>query len=496
MATSQKTTIEIPYNFDPWPHQEEWFLAFYDYGIRRFFEVVHRRGGKDKGFLNLIISEMIERVGNYVHVFPQRNRARLIVWEGIDSDGLRYIDHFPPELVYRKLEQDMMISMVHPSDRAKEGSIYRCLGSDKDVHLLVGTNPVGVVWSEFPEINPRMRTLVLPILRRNNGWEAIVCTPRGRNHAYRLFNQVRTNPQWHVGYLPISETTDNDGNPLVTEEDVDADIAAGMSREEANQEYLLAWDTPMPGSYYSEEFARIDKEGRIGHVPYDPSLPVYTAWDLGINDTNAIWYFQPTPDSVRFIDYDEDDSIGLPTWVGRVREKPYNYDHSRLPQPLTHESYEVHFAPHDMNNRDYGTGKYRWSIAREPVVLDDGREVSGLHFRIIPHGGPGAKADRIAASRKLLARAWFDADKCEQGIDALRSYRREKDEKLQVYRSQPLHDWASNGADAFGCGAIGIMAPPKPIKEPPQPGSFEWARKQAIAARKGKTSRSTFRVGG
>lgn len=473
---AQELITVLPYNFDPWPHQEEWFLAFYDHGINRFFEVVHRRGGKDKAFLNLASCEMMERIGNYVHVFPQRQRARLIVWEGIDSDGRRYIDHFPQELVFRKLEQEMLISYRHPDDWSREGSIYRCMGSDRDTYLLVGTNPVGVIWSEFAEINPRMRTLVLPILRRNNGWEAIVCTPRGRNHAYRLYNRVRNDVGWHTSYLTTKDTTDHQGKPLVTDEDIQADINAGMTQEEADQEYGLSWDTPMPGAYYAEEFRRIDREGRIGVVPYDPNLPVYTSWDLGINDTNAIWFMQPTPTEYRFIDYMEDHSVALvyddddprdDGWINRVRAKSYNYDHSKLNPPRTRSSWEVHYGPHDLNNRIYASGKTVYSIALQ----------HGFRFTVVETGTAKAVKDGIAATRRLLAKAVFDEEHCQQGIDAARSWRREWDDKGQRYLEHEHKDWTNNGADSLRHMAIGIMPPAKPRVDPPGPGSFEhWAK--------------------
>ncbi|MGI9298587.1 MAG: hypothetical protein ACR2QC_11930 [Gammaproteobacteria bacterium] len=490
----EEQIISLPYNFDPWPHQEEWFLAFYDHGIRRFFEVVHRRGGKDKAFLNLMIDQMTQRVGNYVHVFPQRKRAKLIVWEGIDSDGKRYIDHFPPDLIYRgPLEQEMMISLRHPDDWNKEGSIYRCMGSDRDVYLLVGANPVAVIWSEYPEINPRMRTLVLPILRRNNGWEAIVCTPRGRNHAYRLFHRVRNNLLWHTSFLTIKDTVDHEGESLVTEQDVQEDIEAGLSVEEAAQEYYLEWDTPMPGAYYGEEFRRIDQESRIRHVPYDPSLPVYTSWDIGINDTNAIWFFQVTATEVRFIDYLEDSSVALvyegdddrKGWIKRVREKPYNYDHSRVTPPLTTAKHEVHYGPHDLENRIYATGKTVYGIALQ----------HGLRFTVVPSGTAKTFSDGIAATRRLLARAVFDETNCQDGIDAARSYRREFNEKSQRFEDHEHKDWSNNGADSLRHAAIGLMPPREPLKDKPKDGSFEHMRKVAIAAKKGKPiKRATFKV--
>lgn len=487
VATRQ---IELPYQFDPWPHQEAIFQAFYDQGIRRFCEVWHRRSGKDKTFLNLMVDQMMCRVGNYAHVFPQNKRARRSVWQAIDTDGLRYVDHFPPDLIYRKNEQEMTISLKHPEDPTREGSIYWCMGSDKDVHLLVGTNPIAVIWSEYAELNPRARELVLPILRRNRGWEALVFTPRGRNHAYRVYHQVRQDPDWHTSFLPFDATCDHAGQPLVTQADIDADIRAGMLPETAEQEYGLNWDIPMPGAYYAEELKRIDQDGRIRAVPYDASLPTYTAWDLGHNDANAIWFLQPAGREVRFIDYCEGSSIPLAppelpqpgddlehNWLTLVRRKPYQYDHSKLMPPLTHEPYEVHYGPHDLEVTEYSSGKTRYSIA-----LNHPMRAVRLRFTVIPRG---PLHDGIEAARQLLARSVFDEHKCERGLDALRNYQREFDEDKQVFVNHPLHNWASNGADAFRYAALGLRpaATAPPPKEPEN--SFLWARKQAIRARQG-----------
>lgn len=469
----------MPHRFDPWPHQEDVFLAFYNEGIRRFFEIWHRRAGKDKTFLNLMIDQMSQRVGNYCHVFPQRNLARRIVWQGIDTDGLRYLDHFPPELIYRSLEQEMMLSMVHPQDWDKEGSIYWCMGSDKDVDLLVGANPIGIIWSEFALINPRMREVALPILRRNGGWEAVIMTPRGRNHAYTLYQQVRHNPLWHVRLLTINDTTRHDGCPITTQDEVDQDIADGMRPEAAQQEYFLSWDIPMPGAVYAREMQWLEREGRIGLVPYDPTRPTYTCWDLGRDNANAIWFFQPYGDEYHMIDYEEDVGKGLVEWIEVVKAKPYIYNHALL--GVTKTAYERHFGPHDLEVTDYSAHKTRRLIA-----LDH-----GLRFQVIARG---PLEDGIETTRAFLKRCRFDQEHCQRGLDALRSYRYDWDDQRQTYATIPLHDHASNGADSLRYGALGLM-PELTAPQPPTPaGSWDWARRQARRANRGMTPR-TFRIG-
>lgn len=478
MATVEQV-IPLPYRFDPWPYQEDVFLAFYDHGIRRFFEVWHRRSGKDKTFLNLMIDQMSQRVGNYCHVFPQRAMGRRIVWHGIDSDGMRYTDHFPPALVYRSLEQEMMISLKHPDDETREGSIYWVLGSDKDTNLIVGQNPVAIIWSEYSLINPRMREVALPILRRNGGWEALILTPRGRNHAYTLYQQVLHNPDWHVRYYPITSTTKWDGSPVTTAEDVQQDIADGMRPEAAQQEYYLSWDIPMPGAVYSQEMQWLEAQGRIGDVPYNPQQPVYTCWDLGRDNANAIWWLQPAGADIHVIDYEEGTGKSLQDWIALVKAKPYIYDHAQL--GLTRTPYERHFGPHDLEVTDYSAHKTRRLIA-----LDH-----GLRFTVIERG---PLEDGLETTRQFLKRCRFHQDTCARGLDCLRSYRYIWDEERQTYGKLPDHDWSSNGVDALRYGALGLLPEVSPPQPGPPPNSFQFHRENLRRARLGLPLRS-YRIG-
>lgn len=190
----------------------------------------------------------------------------------------------------------------------------------------------------------------------------------------------------------------------------------------------------MSGAYYAEQMNMAVAQGRITHVPWEERLPVTTMWDLGINDATAIWFAQILGKEVRLIDYEEASDRSLQDWIKLVKDKPYVYDR--------------HLGPHDIEVREYTSGKSRLHRAQE----------LGVSFDVVPKH---SVADGIQEVRRLLGHCWFDETKCEQGIDALKAYRREYDEKLQNYRDRPVHDWASHAADAIRTGAMGLPEPRK-----------------------------------
>ena len=482
-------TLTLPYHFAPRSYQWDVYDAW-DQGKRRFCLVWHRRAGKSKTLLNFTIERMLERTGNYTHVFPSLKQARRVIWNGIDKDGKRYLDHFPPELVYSVHEQDMRVTLRDTSDSSKPGSTYQLLGTDYNLNVLVGSNPVGTIWDEYALQNPRAWELCRPILRENGGWAIFPFTPRGKNHGFQLYTAVKDLPDWHVSYLTVRQTIRDgegeDGTPVLSEADIQADRDEGMDEADILQEYFCAWETPMPGAVYGKELRIAEQEGRIGTVYPRPGYAVHTCWDIGRHDANAIWYYQPLLAAdgrmhYYFVDYDEDVQVALPDWVKRVREKAYRYDAGEG---------ECHYAPHDMGQTDYSTRNTRAGIARESVLLADGRTVPGLHFRIVARG---PLEDGIAATRRLLSVSHFDEHRCEQGLNALRSYRYEWDEALGIYTKEPVHDWASHGADALRCGAVGMLGQVGSPQPKPIAGSFEHWRQNARRARHGRPV-TTFRT--
>jgi hypothetical protein len=200
-----------------------------------------------------------------------------------------------------------------------------------------------------------------------------------------------------------------------------------MAPAEYAQEFECSWAAAVPGAYYGELVQQAEEQGRVTKVPYDPSYKVETWWDLGVGDSTVVWFAQRVGHAVHLIDYYEMTGAGLSHYVQHLDSKGYVYAR--------------HIAPHDVQVRELGTGQSRLDIARG----------LGLDFEVAPKLPVD---DGIAAVRQLLPRCYFDREKTQYGLDCLRQYRAEYDDRLRTVRPKPLHDWTSHAADAFRYGAI------------------------------------------
>lgn len=402
-------------------------LAALDSGIKRAVCVWHRRAGKDKTFLNYTISEMTKRVGVYYHLFPTYGQGKRTIWDGIGSDGKPFLSHFPEQLVKQKNETEMQVQL-------KNGSIWQVVGTDRNLDNLVGPNPVGCVFSEYSIQDPRAWTLLRPILRENGGWAIFIYTPRGQNHGWDLYKMAKENPDWYCDLLTIAETNRDapgeKGGPVLTEADIEAEKREGMSEDMIAQEYYCSFQGSLSGAYYLKDINDAEAAGRIKDVPWDPTIPVVTFWDLGYDDSTSIWFAQSHGFELGFIDYEEGSQRGLPYYAKMLQEKPYTYGE--------------HVFPHDVEVHDYGSGNTRKSIA-ESLGIDPITVAPKLSLN-----------EGINAVRAWLPRAYFDREKCGRGLDCMRNYRHEWDEEKKIFKDKPDHNWASHGADALRTGAMGF----------------------------------------
>lgn len=440
--------ITIPYNFAMRSYQREMWDALIDISPsgeitmkrKRALLCWHRRAGKDKNVVNFLATMAYRhRIGTYAYFFPTYAQGKKIVWDGIDREGFRFLDHFPSELVYDKNETEMQVTLRHPQNHKKPGSIIQILGTDqKAIDRIVGTNIIGAVYSEYALQHPRAWRLVQPMLAENGGWAIFVSTPRGENHFYQLYRAaLQDRERWFVSLKTVDDTrrdaAGEDGSPVITQEMIDQDVADGMDEETVQQEYYCSFRGSVRGSYYGRLLNIARDEGRIDRIPWIPRLPVFTAWDIGA-DTTAIWFGQRLGEKVHWIEYYENAGEGLAHYAKIVNEKEYQY--------------EAHWFPHDIEHDEWGSSANRKQMAAQQL----GR---GLVKTVKTFDGKKYSLDAgIERVRQVIPVSYFDAAKCEDGIQALFAYRKEWDEENQVYKPKPLHNWASHGADAFRQGCL------------------------------------------
>lgn len=417
------TNIKLPHNWVARHYQKDVFQYMLKGGSmdrKRAACVWHRRCGKDSFSLQLgaVASQM--RIGTYWHLLPALNQARKVVWDGIDREGRRMIDQaFPKELRQSVNNSDMQIKF-------KNGSIWQCVGSD-NYDSLVGSNPIGVVMSEYSVADPRAWDFIRPILSENAGWAVFIYTPRGKNHGHDLYLNALKNPKWYTSLLTIRDTYRDESRttPVIAQEAYEEEINAGMDPQLAAQEYLCSFDAGLFGAYYTDQM----KLTKVGDYPWNPRKPVHTFWDLGLRDATAIWFMQESNDgdSINVIEYMEESNVPLLEWISRIQNLPY--------------SWGIHVAPHDIKRRDYTNGVSYIQTASD----------QGISFEVCPQLG---LKEGIDSTKAFLPRLRFNRGTTESGYDALMNYRRERNDKLRVYMDRPLHDWASHGADGMRMASI------------------------------------------
>ena len=254
------TDIEIPNDWDPRPYQEPLFsLVGHGLKYQRASVIWHRRAGKDSTMLNLTAREMFSRVGTYWHLFPEQNQARKAIWNGIDRDGRRIINQaFPEAIRARKSEQEMMLEFAN-------GSTWQLAGSD-NYDSLVGSNPVGVCFSEYALSNPTAWDYIRPILLENGGWALFNTTPRGRNHAYELHMMAQGNPNWFSQILTVDDTGS------ITPEQVQSERDDGMPESKIQQEFYCSFEADTEEQFIQTEHVMAARKREPGPTPDDPTI--------------------------------------------------------------------------------------------------------------------------------------------------------------------------------------------------------------------------------
>lgn len=413
--------LRLPYGYEPRPYQEAVLQALDD-GVRNICWVVHRRGGKDTTMWNYMIKRAYLEPGVYYYFLPSFVQAKRVIWDGMTNDGKRMLDYIPKAIIEGNPNNTEMKIWING---AKGQSLIQLVGADS-YDAIMGTNPRGVVFSEWSLMDPMAYEFIKPILAANGGWAAFIYTPRGKNHGWDLAEIARRNPdEWFFEILTVKETG------VLTHEKVESERRKGMPDDLIQQEFYCNFNRGQEGSYYGRQIDELRKKEQICRVAFDPAVPVRTYWDLGIGDSTAIWFAQFINKEIHLINYYENSGEGLAHYA-------------RILDEFRRETgcvYDLNVAPHDIQARELTTGKTRLETARR----------LGLNFRVAPKL---SLESGIEAVRMTLSRCWFDEKKCELGLKCLENYRKTYNEKFRVYGDKPFHDYTSHGADAFRMLAI------------------------------------------
>ena len=323
----------------------------------------HRRFGKTVFAMNELIrasATCSSKNPRFAYLAPLYRQAKAVAW-----DMLKHYSRPIPGMKYNEAQ----LRADFPN-----GARISLHGGDNPDHLR-GLGFDGVVMDEYGQMSSRLwAEVVRPSLVDRKGWGVFIGTPKGYNSFYDLYEAAKKDSDWYVAIHRASETG------YVNQDELDA-AKKQMSEEQYNQEFECSWTAAIKGSYYGGIIEDADKEGRICRVEHDPAIPVHVAWDLGISDSCALWFFQVTLGEVRIIDYYEHNNVGLEHYVKIMEEKGYWYGDDWL--------------PHDAKVRELGTGR-----TRAETLINMGRRP-----RIVPNH---KIADGINAGILLLQHCYFD----------------------------------------------------------------------------------------
>jgi hypothetical protein len=412
MAAAQRVTI--PYS------PRGVFVPYHDTAKRWRLIVAHRRAGKTVACVNgLIRSALVcdKAEPRCAYVAPLHKQAKDTAWT--------YLKRF---------------GSVVPGTEINESELRLDFPNGGRVRLYGADNPDGMrgiylddcVLDEFADMRPRvLPEIIRPALSDRKGSLTVIGTPRGHNAFYDLWQTAQNDNDWFGAMLKASKTK------LVAQEELDS-ARKLMTPEQYEQEYECSFEAAILGAYYGKEMRAAEDDGRIKNVAIDTNHPVLTAWDLGVRDATAIWFYQVLAGGLHIVDYYEASGVGLDHYADVLREKAREGGY-QLGQC---------YVPHDAEVKEWGSGRTRieqmQALKLQPVLVHMHRLMDG-----------------IGAVRETLARCRFDKVRCADGIEALKQYRTEYDEERKVMKPSPLHDWTSHAADAFRYLAMSWKEPEK-----------------------------------
>jgi hypothetical protein len=395
--------ITIPYR------PRDVFIPYHESDKRWGISVAHRRAGKTVARINKIVRKAVECEKlnpRFSYLAPYYVQAKDIAWA--------YLKHYCAPLIDlggKVNESELSITLPH------NNAVIRLYGAE-NAERMRGLYCDGIVIDEGQGIAKSVLTqIILPSLADREGWLDVSGTPKGwENLLGELYKMAKNNPEWFCQMLKASETGIIPAAELARQK-------ALMLDNEYQQEFECSFDAAITGSVYGRQMAAAETNGRFRVEIYDSAHPVNTAWDLGFDDSTAIWFWQKIGNEIRLVDYYENSGQDIEHYCEVIRLKPFKYG--------------KHFVPHDAANKLLAAGGR--SIVQQAHAL-------GVSMHVV---SATSQQNGIEAARKTIEICWFDAETCKDGIAALKQYQFEFDADKKVFRSKPRHDWSSHGSDAF-----------------------------------------------
>ena len=399
------------------------FMPFHNRTQRWACLIAHRRAGKTVSAVNDLIRAAAECQSPWPHfayVTPYRSQGKSVAWQ--------YLKHYARPIMRSANEAELFITLLN-------GAKISIFGAD-NADAMRGLGFDGIFLDEYGDFRPSVwGSVIRPALSDRQGWCVFAGTPKGKNQFWDIYSAAQRIPdEWFCMELKASDSK------LLPEGELNA-AKAQLSEDQYLQEMECSFEASILGAYYGTEMREATEQGRVTRVAYDNNVPVHTAWDLGYRDDTAVWFYQVIRDEVHLIDFYAVSGANIDEIAANILSKPYNFG--------------KHHLPHDARAKTL-------AAAGKSVI-----EQLAVHFginslAIVPDL---SVQDGIQAVRKMLPQCWFDADKCSEGIEALRQYQREYDEDKKAFRQTPRHDWTSHPADSARMLAIAWRSEPR-VRQP------------------------------
>jgi len=399
-------------------YQERFLFALEDQGYRQAIMLGHRGCGKDVLGWVYAVRCAIRKPCIVIYSLPTHKSARRIIWNGMMMDGTRFLDFIPPELIYRRSEQEMIVTLTNKSQIIVTGS--------NQFDALRGLSPLYYIASEAAWHDPRAYAVVRPRLTQFDGTALFLTTPRPSDTFKDQWDVAVEHPDsWFTRKYTIEDT-----GGIVTKEMIAEEMKTNpcMTEVFVSQEYYCDFRFSEGGSILGREVDKMELENRIGTYMWDSTHLVNTCMDIGVRDPSIILWYQVINNGIYIIDSYAKSNMGLQHYIDVIKSKPYRYG--------------VHVAPHDIRNRDFSSGAT--AVSRIAIA-----RLLGIDFVIAPDKSEISRADGIAKMQMTCGRMFIDEQRCEKLIKAMRYYQYEYDHEKGRFKDDPLHNWASDHIDAL-----------------------------------------------